>query len=236
MEYQSMGQMIQSLRREKGLTQRQLADVLNITDKAVSKWERDVSCPDTTVLPKLSEILGVTAESLLNAKIAMVSDNNTNEIADDANPYAKMYSERAKQLLSNGRVGFLIGFVLMFVLFLLMQSSQENGVTFRVVLVALLMALITGLMFAGVPYGWRLLNRFLGQWSIFSSIPVLFFLFGFKFAFSVGTGAFVYPIILIYNVIRSQKTKHRVKMWTIIAISAVVLWYVFIGVSILMSQ
>lgn len=54
MEYESIGKLIQTLRKEKGLTQKQLADMLNITDKAVSKWERDVACPDTTTLPKLA--------------------------------------------------------------------------------------------------------------------------------------------------------------------------------------
>ena len=46
MEYESMGKLIQTLRKEKGLTQKQLADMLNITDKAVSKWERNVAYPD----------------------------------------------------------------------------------------------------------------------------------------------------------------------------------------------
>jgi len=42
--------------------------MLNITDKAVSKWERNVACPDTMTLPKLADILGVSIEELMNAK------------------------------------------------------------------------------------------------------------------------------------------------------------------------
>ena len=68
MEYRSMGQMISALRKEKGLTQKELADRLNLTDKAVSKWERDLACPDTQIIPKLAQILGVSVEALLNAK------------------------------------------------------------------------------------------------------------------------------------------------------------------------
>ncbi len=56
---------IMALRRANGLTQKQLADKLNITDKAVSKWERGLSYPDITVLLPLSEILGVTVNDLL---------------------------------------------------------------------------------------------------------------------------------------------------------------------------
>ena len=68
MANKSMGETISTLRREKGMTQKELADMLNITDKAVSKWERDISCPDTQTIPKLAEILGVSVEELMNAK------------------------------------------------------------------------------------------------------------------------------------------------------------------------
>ena len=70
MANRSMGEMISTLRREKGMTQKELADLLNITDKAVSKWERDISFPDTQTIPKLAEILGVSVEELLQAKAA----------------------------------------------------------------------------------------------------------------------------------------------------------------------
>jgi len=68
MTNRTMGEIISTLRREKGYTQKELADRLNITDKAVSKWERNVACPDTQTIPKLAEILGISIEELLNAK------------------------------------------------------------------------------------------------------------------------------------------------------------------------
>lgn len=64
----SMGEIISTLRREKGMTQKELADRLNLTDKAVSKWERDLACPDTQTLPKLAQLLGISIEELLRAK------------------------------------------------------------------------------------------------------------------------------------------------------------------------
>lgn len=69
----SMGAIICALRKEKGMTQKNLADMLNITDKAVSKWERDIACPDTQTIPKLAQILGVSVEELMNAKPMPVS-------------------------------------------------------------------------------------------------------------------------------------------------------------------
>ncbi len=68
MNNQSMGEVISTLRKEKGMTQKELADLLNITDKAVSKWERDLACPDTMTIPRLAKILGISVEELMNAK------------------------------------------------------------------------------------------------------------------------------------------------------------------------
>ncbi len=68
MANKTMGEIISTLRKEKNMTQKELADLLSVTDKAVSKWERDGSCPDTQTLPKLAEILGISLEELMGAK------------------------------------------------------------------------------------------------------------------------------------------------------------------------
>ena len=64
----SIGETIANLRKEKGMTQSQLAEKMNVTDKAVSKWERDLSCPDINTISKLADVLGVSVEELLKAK------------------------------------------------------------------------------------------------------------------------------------------------------------------------
>ena len=68
MTNKSMGDIICALRKEKEMTQKDLADMLNITDKAVSKWERNIAFPDTATIPKIAEIFGVSVEELMNAK------------------------------------------------------------------------------------------------------------------------------------------------------------------------
>ena len=50
------------------MTQLELAEKMGVTDKAVSKWERDLSCPDINSLPNLAEILGVTVDELMQIK------------------------------------------------------------------------------------------------------------------------------------------------------------------------
>ena len=64
----SIGETISSLRKNKGMTQNDLALKMNVTDKAVSKWERNLSCPDVNTISKLADILGVSVEELLNSK------------------------------------------------------------------------------------------------------------------------------------------------------------------------
>ena len=68
MDQIKIGKFIAELRKEKNMTQNDLADKMNVTDKAVSKWERNLSCPDINSIPKLAEILGVSVEKLLNAQ------------------------------------------------------------------------------------------------------------------------------------------------------------------------
>lgn len=68
MKKQTLGNMIATLRKEKGMTQLDLAEKMGVTDKAVSKWERDLSCPDVSSIPKLAEILGVSLDELMQVK------------------------------------------------------------------------------------------------------------------------------------------------------------------------
>ena len=64
-----MGDMIRRLRSEKGLTQLRLAEMMGISDKTVSKWERGLGCPDVSLLAQLADILGVGLEGLLSGII-----------------------------------------------------------------------------------------------------------------------------------------------------------------------
>ena len=68
MSRKTVGEIISYLRKEKNMTQNDLAEKMNVTDKAVSKWERNLSCPDVNSISKLAEILGVSVEELLNAQ------------------------------------------------------------------------------------------------------------------------------------------------------------------------
>ena len=66
MDQGKIGSFIMERRREKGLTQAQLAERLNITDRAVSKWETGKSLPDSSIMLELCGILDITVDQLLH--------------------------------------------------------------------------------------------------------------------------------------------------------------------------
>ena len=74
-----IGKFIAECRRNKNLTQLQLADKLNITDKAVSKWERGIALPDTSIMLELCDILSINVNELLRGEKSMQNDKQTNE-------------------------------------------------------------------------------------------------------------------------------------------------------------
>lgn len=65
MSRNQIGKFIQQLRKEKGLTQKELGNLVNVSDKTISKWENSNSIPDTAMLPALCEALEVTVNELL---------------------------------------------------------------------------------------------------------------------------------------------------------------------------
>lgn len=68
MDNTKTGFLIKKLRKEKGMTQKELADFLHITDRAVSKWERGLCAPDISLLEPLAEILGISIAELIEGK------------------------------------------------------------------------------------------------------------------------------------------------------------------------
>jgi transcriptional regulator with XRE-family HTH domain len=77
-----LGENIAALRRAAGLTQELLADRLGVTSQAVSKWERQLSCPDVSLLPTMAEVFGVDIDELF---VSAKSDTATARI--DALPW-----------------------------------------------------------------------------------------------------------------------------------------------------
>ena len=84
----TIGKRIAALRREKNLKQDDLAQMLEVSPQAVSKWENDQTCPDISLLPKLAKILGVSVDELLSDKqelqpvVTLVPEDQRKDIKD----------------------------------------------------------------------------------------------------------------------------------------------------------
>ncbi len=79
MQQNTMGNFIAQLRKEAGITQKQLAEKLNVSDKTVSHWERGESAPDISLVPVLADVFGITCDDLIHGKRAdkSVSDEKS---------------------------------------------------------------------------------------------------------------------------------------------------------------
>ena len=85
MEKHSVGQTIAALRKKKGWTQVELAEKLQVSDKAVSKWEKDDSYPSIEFLPVLASLFGVTIDYLITGatKSEKVVENTPKKVEDE---------------------------------------------------------------------------------------------------------------------------------------------------------
>lgn len=89
MNNQKIGNFIRSLRKEKNLTQKELAEKLNITDRAISRWERGIGCPDISLLEELSKILDITVLELLKGEHLKENGQPTNKNIIESIHYGK---------------------------------------------------------------------------------------------------------------------------------------------------
>ncbi len=71
----SLGSILTELRKQNNMTQADLAEKMCVTDKAVSKWERDISCPNIETIQKLADFFNIPVNELLSAKSSSKKNN-----------------------------------------------------------------------------------------------------------------------------------------------------------------
>lgn len=98
MDQIKIGKFVAERRKDVNLTQAQLAEKLNITDRAVSKWERGKSMPDSSVMLELCDILKITVNDLLNGEVVTV-DNYSKELENKLIEMVKHKEEADRRLL-----------------------------------------------------------------------------------------------------------------------------------------
>ena len=128
MNENTIGKRIQALRKERGLTQKQLADAVGVTPQAVSKWETDESCPDITALPLLAGVLGVSVDTLLGGEgAAEVKTGIVRDAGEAAREDEKKNKPYKWDWNAGKTAGIIFGIFILFagVLLILMKTKPE---------------------------------------------------------------------------------------------------------------
>lgn len=99
MDQPKIGKFIAERRKNAGLTQKQLAEKLNITDRAVSKWETGKALPDSSIMLELCLILKITVNDLLSGEV-ITMDNYNKELENKLIEMVKQKEEADKRLLA----------------------------------------------------------------------------------------------------------------------------------------
>lgn len=127
MDENKIGKFIAELRKEKKITQKDLAAQLHITDKAVSKWERGLSCPDITLLSPIADILGVTTNELLNGRR---NEAATSKYIEETTDNALVYAEKsAKRKMVTFQNALAISFSIVLLLGILVCSICDMAIS-----------------------------------------------------------------------------------------------------------
>ena len=107
MDQIKIGTFISKKRKEHKLTQSELADKLNITDRAISKWENGVCLPDASIMHELCDILEITINDLFSGEIVDMKDNEK-KLEENLLEITKIKEEKDKQLLN---LEIVIGYI-----------------------------------------------------------------------------------------------------------------------------
>ena len=137
MEKKTIGGFIAALRKANGMTQKDLAERLNVSDKTVSRWERDDGAPDLAAIPAIAEIFGVTCDELLRGE--RKSPTERAEATEEAEPTPKAEKQRQRLLKST-----------------LSQYKNHTFIAIGVSVVGLIVALVCNLAFLKAILGFFL--------------------------------------------------------------------------------
>ena len=133
MDQIKIGKFIQEKRKEKGLTQSDLAEKLNVTDRAISKWENGNCIPDISNIPELCKILNITINDLFSGSVIDMKDNEK-KLEENLLEMIRIKEQRDREILV---LEIFIGIIVSIIMFLCIITSSfvhtENWI--RIILV-----------------------------------------------------------------------------------------------------
>lgn len=155
MDNQKFGRFIRDLRKKANMTQKELGEKLNVTDKAVSKWERGLGFPDITIINLLAETFGITASEVLNAEIGKKDtvdvEKAVQEAVEKVTKEKEKKENRKRKLIKIVQILSIIIFVLMLLLQLgylcIMKPNGYEYINDSIFYIVNELIMITGMVF-----------------------------------------------------------------------------------------
>ncbi len=155
MDNQKFGRFIRDLRKKANMTQKELGEKLNVTDKAVSKWERGLGFPDITIINLLAETFGITASEVLNAEIGKKDtidvEKAVKEAVEKVTKEKEKKENRKRKLIKIVQILSIIIFVLMLLLQLgylcIMKPNGYEYINDSIFYIVNELIMITGMVF-----------------------------------------------------------------------------------------
>ena len=125
MDPEKIGRLIAKSRKDKNMTQKDLASKLHITDKAISKWERGISLPDISLLIPISSILDISIYELLGGEMKSdeISKEDVNEVCNNIIKTSDAKNKKIKRL-SKIIIAFLITVIILFGIYICLQIKS----------------------------------------------------------------------------------------------------------------
>ena len=142
MDIDKIGKFISERRKSKKLTQEQLAEKLNISDRAISKWERGICLPDASIMIKLCKILDINVNELLSGE--MLNEKEYNEKAEELLLELKQQEEEKDKTIfyTVYFFTFIILFLFLGICFIVSFYLEEGPIQLAIILVSTLLLLI----------------------------------------------------------------------------------------------
>ena len=124
MDQKKIGDFLKSLRQEKGLTQTQLADILYVSNRSISRWEQGNGLPDIDLLLKLAHFYDVKLEEILDGQ----RNNMDNKIDSTVLKVAELENDEKKKMNRIIQVITLISLIFLLISYLLSDSLGQNDI------------------------------------------------------------------------------------------------------------
>ncbi len=194
----NLARNITELRLKNNMTQLELAEKLNYSDKAISKWERGESAPDISVLIELADLFGVTLDDLVRAE-------RIEQTVSEPKTQGGKYNRRAISYVSES-VGWIVAIIAFIITTLILGKMSFQWLYF---IYALPVVLIVRLVFNSIWFNPRhnYLIISLLMWSVLSAIQITFLYCGVNVALIYLLGVAGQIVIVLWSFINKPKNQ-----------------------------